>query len=125
MISSDHIVDLPDSFHFHVAQHATLSMFLLNRMAEKLSFRLKLQKATIQLIDGAAFAILGFRRSQQSIFVEFFTEKEVSSLRVERTVIGRNGKLINRVYLHVETDVDSELLQWLMHSNKLVTQKPA
>ena len=53
----------------------TVSM-LLNTLAKEITFRLKIQKASIHLCDGASFAVIAFRRSLPYSFIEFYnTEK--------------------------------------------------
>lgn len=116
----DQIEDLPTLFSFHQTEHQLLAVHLLNELATAIDFKLKIQKASIQLVDNKPFAVLGFRRSQKHIFFEFYNAEEINNPRIIKTLLAKNGYFINRVEIFTANDVDDELINWTSASSELL-----
>ena len=86
----------------------------------KLDFKLKIQKASIQLLNPEPFAVIGLRRSKKNIFLEFYNETEIDKNRIVKTIKGNNSFIINRVDIASECDIDTELIEYIIHSNELI-----
>lgn len=114
------IQDLPTLFSFHQNEHQDLAIHLLRALAAKIDFNLKIQKASIQLVNDQPFAVLGFRRSQTHIFFEFYSAAEIKNGRIIKTLRAKDDLLINRVEIFTANDVDDELINWTIASNKLL-----
>lgn len=100
------------------AIHTTTVTKLLNALAGKVEFKLKNQKTSIQLIADVAFSVIGFRKNENQLFVEFYSEKTISSPGVKETG-QREGWLIHRASLHGIDDINDELIQWIQNSYHL------
>lgn len=120
IISKNKINEISSLFHFHRENHKYLSISFLRKVAEELDFKLKLQKSTIHLIQEQSFAVIGFRRSTENIFIEFFHEDMIKNSRVVKNVLGRNGENINRIDIYCENDIDLELLEYIIHSSEMI-----
>ena len=114
------IQDLPTLFSFHQHEHQELAIHLLRTLAAKMAFKLKLQKASIQLLNDKPFAVLGFRSSQTHIFYEFYSAAEIKNARIIKTLLAKDGLLINRVEIFTTNDVDDEVINWTIAANKLL-----
>lgn len=118
MISSERLSELPTLFGFHFKEHEILSLHFLKAIAKRLPFKLKLQKATIHLIASESFAVIGFRRSQKHIFIEFYGEADLVNERIVRTVQARNGRKLHRINVSKKSDIDSQLIEFVIHSSE-------
>lgn len=116
----DQIDTLPTLFSFHRHEHQELAIYLLHTLAAKMAFKLKLQKASIQLLNDKPFAVLGFRRSRKHIFYEFYSATEINNARIIKTTRTKDGLLMNRVNIFTIYDVDDELINWTMTSNNMM-----
>jgi hypothetical protein len=120
IIKKERLKELPNLFEFHHPEHQELSMFFLEKIAARLDFKLKIQRASIQLMNPHPFAVIGLRQSQSFIFIEFYNEVEVESKRVVKTLEGKNECIVNRVEIVHTNEIDSELLDFVVHSNSLL-----
>jgi hypothetical protein len=120
IFTQDVIDHLPDVFHFHRPEHEELTHTLLQHAAAQIDFTLKIQKASIQLLAPAPFAVLGFRRSHAHIFVEFLHESEIEHARIIKTITSAKHAPLHRVNVATATDIDPELLAWIVHASTLV-----
>jgi len=100
------------------AIHTTTVSKLLNALARKVEFKLKIQRASIQLIADVAFSVIGFRKNGNRLFVEFYSGKTISIPRVEE-MGQRGGRLIYRASLNSIDDINEELIQWILNSYHL------
>ena len=116
----DQIDTLPTLFSFHQYEHQELATHLLRTLAAKMAFKLKTQKASIQLLHDKPFAVLGFRRSHTHIFFEFYSAAEIKNGRIIKALRAKDGLLINRVEIFTTNDVDDELINWTIAANKLL-----
>lgn len=120
IVSIDSIDNLGSLFNFHKVEHATLAHALLTALADKLDFKMKLQKATIHFMHRDSFGVIGFRRTQKGIFVEFYEKNQIISDRIIKRLIGKkNNQSIARVIINDINDIDSELICWIIESFKL------
>lgn len=113
--------DLAREFAFHKAEHEALAVLFLSRIAPHVQFKLTLLKASMHLVDTEPFAVLGFRRSQAFIFVEFYNESEIASIRIDRTLPREDTRMIHRVNITSADDIDRELITWVLHSHRITT----
>lgn len=108
-------------FHFHHEEHRTLTASLIKNVSSKLSFQLKVQKASIQFIGKAPFAVIGYRRSKKSIFIEFYTAEELAHKRIIQTIDTKVGLPLHRVEINTLNDIDDGLINWICNSCELVS----
>ena len=59
--SNEKIDKLAELFNFHVPEHENLAVTLLKQLSKRIDFKLKIQKASIQLVSQKPFAVPGFR----------------------------------------------------------------
>jgi hypothetical protein len=91
---------------------------LLNCLSRKISFEIKFQQASIQLMkEGKIFLAFGFRRSKNYYFVEFFSVVDIQDNRIIQK-INRDECIINRVEIKTENDIDNILVDWMITSYK-------
>jgi len=119
ILKHTHLDQFATGFDFHRPEHKSLSLELLSTLAKQIQFKLKLQKASIQLIDKAPFGVIGLRRSKANIFVEFYTEDESHSPRIIRRQSMPNQLTLNRVELSAPSDIDEELIHWIIASQRM------
>jgi hypothetical protein len=93
----------------------TVSM-LLNTLAKEITFRLKIQKASIHLCDRVSFAVIAFRRSLPYFFIEFYNADKIVNPRIVKTITKSEKLVINRVNILSSNDIDSEFLNWIQKS---------
>lgn len=120
IVTKDKIDKLPYLFHFHLHEHEVLSILLLNKMSKTMDFKLIFQKASIQLVNSEPFAVIGFRRSQKYIFLEFFNESKIENKRIIKTTKSKINLIINRVNIVTSDEIDTELLNWINDSYKML-----
>ena len=81
---------------------------------------MKIQKASIQLLNTESFAVLAFRKNINGIVVEFYSNKEIMSDRIiKRTKINSN-KIINRMIIQNAKEINGEILKWLVRSHEVI-----
>ena len=119
IVTKTEIDKLADLFEFHVAGHEALALTVLRKVAGRLDFRLKLQKASIQLIDAAPsatpFAVLGFRRTKPFIFLEFYGAADLDDARIVQT-IEYEGRPLHRIHIATPDDVTEDVVAWVVDS---------
>ncbi len=111
--------ELEKHFIFHQKEHEILTLALLDKFSNAFEFKLKVQKASIQLLNPQPFAVLGFRRSEKHIFIEFYTQTEIKNNRIVKTLKSENNLIINRVEIFTENDIDEELINWMKESSRI------
>jgi hypothetical protein len=89
---------------------------LLNTLAKEITFRLKIQKASIHLCDRVSFAVIAFRRSSPYFFIEFYNTDKIVNSRIVKTITKSEKLVINRVNILSSNDIDTELLNWIQKS---------
>lgn len=120
IINKNRVIELPTLIEFHHEEHKTLSFSIIKKMADKMEFKLKIQKASIQFLNPEPFAVIGLRRSQKNVFLEFYNENKINKDRIVKTIKGNNPFIINRVNISDENDIDTELIKYIIHSNELI-----
>ncbi|MEN8907281.1 MAG: hypothetical protein ABF289_15095, partial [Clostridiales bacterium] len=103
--------ELKTVFKFHKNEHKNLTNHLLKKLSTTLRFRLKVQKASIQLIDKVPFAVIGLRRSCNYIFFEFYNSVSINTSRAVKTVVKDENKIINRINILSSDCIDDEILE--------------
>lgn len=122
IIEKERINNLPNYIDFCHEGHKKLSISFLEKIANEIDFRLKILKASIQLIKSQSFAVIGLRRSQEHIFIEFYSEALMDNTKIIKTIKGRNGFIINQVNISNDGDIDSELIRFIIHSCELLNK---
>jgi hypothetical protein len=93
---------------------------LLDCLSRKISFEIKIQQASIQLMkEEKTFVVFGFRRSKNYYFVEFFSKIDIQDDRIIQK-INKDELVINRVEIKTENDIDSKLIDWILNSYRLM-----
>lgn len=108
------------SFVFHREEHEPLTTALLEEINKEIDLTLKVQKASIQLISQEPFAVLGYRRSKPSVFIEFYTLDQCDNARIVQTITAKNGLPLHRVIIENLDDINAELLNWVLSSAAIV-----
>lgn len=121
ILQKENINSLTNLYDFKEAEHRILSILLLERLAQSLDFKLKIQKSSIQLLNAKAFAVIGFRRNHKHIFIEFYSKAGINSNRIISTVKDKNEYIINRINILEDNDIDAELIEFITCSNKLTS----
>ena len=120
MSTKDVIENASDALHFHRPEHENLARTLLHEVAGQIDFTLKIQKASIQLLAPIPFAVLGFRRIQAHIFVEFLHESVLEHARIIKTITSAKHPPLHRVHVVTAEDIDPELIAWIVHASTVV-----
>ncbi len=120
IITKNRIIELPTLIEFYHEEHKSLSILIIKKMADRMEFKLKIQKTSIQLLNPEPFAVIGLRRSDKNVFLEFYNENEIDKSRTVKTIKGKNPFIINRVNIAFEHDMDTKLIEYIIHSNELV-----
>lgn len=100
--------------------HSEKLFHLLNRLSLQLNYQLKIQRASIQLIHNAPFAVIGFRRRSNHFFVEFYNDRIIENNRIVTRQDKGNSLIIHTVNVSTLSDIDNDLLKWIKHSFELV-----
>ncbi|MCP4130853.1 MAG: hypothetical protein GY754_07710 [bacterium] len=111
--AKDKIDNISNLLHFHQHEHEALTVFLIKKLPQTMDFKLKIQKASIQLVNAEPFAVIGFRRSQKSIFLEFYNKSEIKHDRIIKTTASKNKLIINRVTIAAIDEIDAEIINWV------------
>jgi hypothetical protein len=120
IITKNRVMELPTLIEFHREEHKSLSISIIKKIGDRIDFKLKIQKASVQLLNPEPFAVIGLRRSKKDIFLEFYNEIEIDNNKIVKTLKGNNSFIINRVNITAERDIDTELIEYIVHSNELV-----
>lgn len=120
IITKNRVMELPTLIEFHHKEHKSLSISIIKKMGDRIDFKLKIQKTSIQLLNPEPFAVIGIRRSKNDVFLEFYNEIEIDKNRIVKTIKGNNSFIINRVNIVAENDIDTELIEYMVHSNELL-----
>ena len=120
IITKNRVMELPALIEFHREEHKSLSISIIKKIGDRIDFKLKIQKASVQLLNPEPFAVIGLRRSKKDVFLEFYNEIEIDNNRIVKTLKGNNSFIINRVNITAERDIDTELIEYIVHSNELV-----
>ncbi len=120
IVDKDKIKSLHNFIDFHRPVHKKLPILLLEKIAYEIDFKMKVQKASIQLICSQPFAVIGLRQNQEHIFVEFYSEIKIDKARIVNITKGKSELLINRINLIKECEIDLELIKYILHSNELL-----
>lgn len=113
-------MELPTFIEFHHEEHKSLSISIIKKIGDRIDFELKIQKASVQLLNPKPFAVIGLRRSKKDVFLEFYNEIEIDKNRIVKTLKGNNSFIINRVNITAKHDIDTELIEYIVHSNELL-----
>jgi len=116
IITKDKIKDMKSYFTFHQPEHEVLTAYILDKLSEKIDFKLKIQKASIQLLNPEPFAVLGYRRKQKYIFLEFYNKIEVEDCRVVKTLEAENRLFLNRIHITDVGDFDDGFVDLVCES---------
>lgn len=111
-----------ESATYHREVHKTLTDLFLGKMSKKTDFKLKVQKASIQLVGKEPFSVIGYRRSKGSIFVEFYSHDGLEHPRISQTIIAKNGLPLHRILIEKESDINDELLVWITESERIAVR---
>jgi hypothetical protein len=103
--------------------HSEKLLHLLNSLSSRLNYKLKIQRASIQLIHKAPFAVIAFRRKADHFFVEFYNDCIIEHDRIIKTN-KRSSLIIHTVNILTLSDIDDELLKWMERSFELVNKEP-
>lgn len=126
ILPSQKYQELEGTFQFHQVNHKTLVFHVIEQLSQKLGFKLKVQKASLQFLNKSKpFAVIALRRSKEFVFVEFYTEQSTQNNRIVREVMTSDGLIINRLLVEATDCYDAELEKWLIASSQLVTQSNA
>ena len=120
LITKNRVMELATLIEFHHEEHESLSISIIKKVGDKINFKLKIQKASIQFLNPEPFAVIGLRRSKKDVFLEFYNEIEIDNNRIIKTVKGNNSFIINRVNISSDSDIDTELIDYIVHSDKLI-----
>ena len=93
---------------------------ILNQLEKEIEFKLKIQKASIQLCCLVPFAVIGFRRSKSFIFVEFYNSNKIDDQRIVKSITKLEKLIINRVNIFSPNEIDKQLLNWIKKSESVV-----
>jgi len=121
ILEKENIGDLPHFIAFYHKEHKQLTILFLEKLAQALAFKLKIQKSSIQLLNPQPFAVIGLRKNQKQIFIEFYNETAIDNNRIINTIKGKNEYIINRVNIFDDRGIDSELIAFIIHSNDLIS----
>lgn len=122
ILSKKDIKENSHYFSFHQEEHEKLFLAVLLKVIDKLDFKLKIQKASIQLLNPDPFIVFGFRRNKKNIFLEFYHEESIKEARIIKSIKVQNSLYIHRVEISDEKDINKELLEYMVHSNALVNR---
>ncbi len=120
LVTKEQIKEIDNFLMFYKPKHKKLSIRILEEVANEIDFKLKIQKASIQLVTSQAFAVIGLRRSQESIFIEFYSKSKIDNDRIVKTIKGKNRLEINRINIFNENEINKELIKFILHSNELI-----
>lgn len=101
---------------------ADLLMLLFNDLSLQFNFKLKIQKASIQLIHTLPFAVLGFRKSKDYCFLEFYSASEIDNSRIVKKTKHNDRLIIHTVNLLPDSNIDDNILTWIKNSYELTTK---
>lgn len=121
IIQKERFKEIPTYINFHKKEHEILSKYFIEKVFNKIDFKLKIQKASIQLLNAAPFVVLGLRRSEKHIFIEFYNENIIDDKRIVKT-LKKDDNVINRVNISTTTDIDKQLVDFVIHSNYLINR---
>lgn len=106
--------------------HSDKLFHLLNRLSSRLNCKIKIQRASIQLIHKVPFAVIGFRRRSNHFFVEFYNDCVIENDRVIKTNDHKgDSRIIHTVNILTFSDIDDDLMKWIKHSFELVNKEEA
>lgn len=113
------IRSLDEYYSFHHIEHSLLSKYVLNKLSKKISFKMDLKKASIHLKLKDSFAIIGFRRSKKSIFIEFFSTVHIEDMTIMKEYKSKNELIVNRVLIESISDINDKLIDFLYSSSQI------
>lgn len=120
IINKGKINEVPTLIEFHHEEHRYLSLSIIRKVTDKIDCTLKIRKASIQFLNPRPFAVIGLRRSQKRVFLEFFSEHAIDEERIVKTIQADNSFVINRVNIALASDIDTELVAYILHSDELI-----
>jgi hypothetical protein len=107
-------------FENNYSQYKQTCFHLLNTFSELVSFDIKIQKASIQLINPEPFAVLAFRKSITGIIIEFYNNGEIKSDRIIKTIKNVGKPTIRRMTIQNIEEIDEELMKWFANSYRIM-----
>ena len=110
-----------DFLNIKKRKFADLVELLLNKLSQQIDFNVKIQKASIQLINKGAFAVLGFRKNMDSFFVEFYNAKQIENDRIAQMKRLNDSLIIHTVNISNSSEIDNMLISWIKQSDKLIS----
>lgn len=99
--------------------YSDLVFLLFDNLSKQLDFKLKIQKASIQLIHKFPFAVLGFRKSKDYFFVEFYYNSVIDNSRIIKTKMFGDSMIIHTVNLYSNSIIDDNIVNWIKSSYEL------
>jgi hypothetical protein len=93
----------------------------LTEVEREITFKIKVLKASIQLLDKKPFAVIAFRRSKSYFFVEFYSTENIDNPRIIKT-IKKSELIINRVNILSREQIDKELIHWIQKSKSIAVR---
>lgn len=76
--NNEYTEDLTRKFKFHHIEQERLTNILLRKLSYKINLQLKIQKSSIQLLNEQPYAVIGYRKNQLPIFIEFYSDIMIS-----------------------------------------------
>lgn len=116
----DSIEFIEEYFVFHHDKHSILTKYLLKKLAEKFLFKLDIKKASIHLKSTESFAVMGYRRSIKSIFIEFYSSVNVEDEIIVKANKAKNGFIINKVNIENIEDINEILIDYIYSSSLII-----
>lgn len=101
-------------------KYSGLLFALFDKLSLQFEFHLKIQKASIQLIHQHPFAVIGFRKSKDYLFVEFYHHSVINGLAIVKTKIAENSKIIHTIHLTPNAIINSNIINWIKDSYHLI-----
>ncbi|MDF2613052.1 MAG: hypothetical protein K0S71_838 [Clostridia bacterium] len=73
------------------------------------------------IVNKKSFAVIGLRRKQRHVMIEFYSEYGINSSRIAKVHIKEEKRIVNRINITVIDEIDDELIEWLLSSYHIVS----
>lgn len=100
--------------------YVDLLVRLLSRLSLEVDFKLKIQKASIQLIHQLPFAVIGFRKSKDYLLVEFYDNAAIEDERIVKRTVCKESMIIKTIHVTFDAEIDDAIINWIRKSFELV-----
>lgn len=114
------IKKLEEFFLPRTIMYKNIVWHFLTELEKRISFKLKIQKASIQCCGKVPFGVVAFRRSKSFFFVEFYSNDPIDNNRITLILSKPNKPIIYRVHIDSLKQIDEELINWMVLSKALV-----